>query len=73
MPDDTDKPMPDNVIGLHTRYLGTSGELAYLQGHEVFVVGVIRGAPCIKGGTEYPYLGDEEDLVAARGVDPAAD
>ena len=61
------------VIGVRTRFLGGSGEHPYLLGHEVVIIGVIRGAQLIRPGVDYDYLSTQEELDAAGGLDLSAD
>ncbi len=64
---------PTKVIGIRTRFLGGSGEHPYLLGHEVVVVGVIKGAQVIKPGVDYGYVSDDDGLTAAGGLDVLLD
>lgn len=74
MPDrDPEKTAPTSIIGLRTKFIGTSGEHAYLKGHDVVIIGVIRGAQTIRAGVDYAYIADEDELVAAGGLDVAKD
>jgi hypothetical protein len=64
---------PTKVIGVRTRFVGGSGEHPYLLGHEVVVIGVIRGAQVIMPGMDYAYVSDDEALVATGGLDVLVD
>ncbi len=61
------------VIGVRTRFVGGSGEHPYLLGHEVVVIGVIRGAQVINPGLDYDYLATQVEVDAAGGLDLHAD
>lgn len=66
---------PTKVIGIRTKFHGGSGtgDHAYLQGREVVVVGVIRGALVVRSGVDYTYVADDDALTAVGGLDVAVD
>lgn len=68
MPDPTEPATPSQVIGLRTKFLGTSGEHPYLVGHDVVVIGLIRGALVITPGIDYEYISDIDTLAAVGGL-----
>lgn len=72
MPDPT-KPVPPKVVGLRTRFIGGSGEHPYLAGHDIVIIGVIRGAQSIVPGVDYEYVSDDDALAAVGGLDVHAD
>ena len=65
--------IPTKLIGVHTRFLGGSGEHPYLTGCDVIVIGVIKGAQVIKPGVDYAYISDDDALIAAGGLDVLVD
>ena len=56
----------EKIIGQTTRYLGT--EHPYLQGHEVRIIAVLKGAASPKTGEEGLYIASDEGLRRTGGV-----